>query len=53
MKISIIIPANNEEKNIKKCLDSIKKADLPSNVELEIIVNMPAKIIIKNLTKLN
>lgn len=38
MKISIIIPANNEEKNIKKCLDSIRKADLPSNVELEIIV---------------
>jgi len=38
MKISIIIPANNEEKTLKKCPDSIKSADLPSNIELEIIV---------------
>ncbi|MBP7654115.1 glycosyltransferase [Candidatus Dependentiae bacterium] len=38
MKISIIIPANNEEKNIRKCLESIKNANVPQHIDIEIIV---------------
>ena len=38
MKVSIIIPANNEEKNIGKCLESIKNAKLPQKIDIEVIV---------------
>lgn len=34
--VSIIIPARNEEKNIRKCIESISKCDYPSN-KFEII----------------
>ena len=37
-KISVIIPAHNEEKYIGKCLDSIKTAESNINLPLEIIV---------------
>ena len=38
MKYSIVIPAHNEEHHIGKCLDSIKRAELPQGAELEVIV---------------
>ena len=38
MKISIVIPAHNEEKFIGKLFDSIKKMDIPPGVNLEVIV---------------
>ena len=37
-KISVIIPAHNEEKYIGKCLDSIKTAETNIDLPLEIIV---------------
>jgi cellulose synthase/poly-beta-1,6-N-acetylglucosamine synthase-like glycosyltransferase len=36
-KVSVLIPAYNEEKNIKKCLESVKNINYPKNL-LEIIV---------------
>jgi len=38
MKISIVIPAHNEEKYIGKCLTSIVNLKVPPEVELEILV---------------
>ena len=38
MKISIVIPAHNEEKYIGKCLTSIVNLKVPPEVELEIVV---------------
>ena len=38
MKVSIVIPAHNEEKYIGKCLESIKKAEEKYDGEVEIIV---------------
>ena len=38
MKFSIVIPANNEEKYLGKCLDSIKSAARPVGWEVEVIV---------------
>ncbi|MEM0911276.1 MAG: glycosyltransferase [Pseudomonadota bacterium] len=38
MKISIVIPAHNEEKYIEKCLASIKLQQLPAGVSTEIVV---------------
>ena len=39
--ISVIIPAHNEEKYIKRCIDSIKKADsvFPGNTEIIVVCN--------------
>ena len=37
-KISVVIPAHNEEKYIEKCLSSIRKAALKTNTPVEIIV---------------
>lgn len=39
-KISVIIPAHNEEKFIGKCLDSIRTAELQVNLPVEIIVSL-------------
>lgn len=39
MKISVIIPACNEEKYIKKCLKSIKKATHNHSVETIVVIN--------------
>ena len=41
MHISVIIPAHNEEKYIKRCIDSIKKADsvFPGNTEIIVVCN--------------
>lgn len=38
MKISIIIPAHNEEKYIRQCLDSVSERALQSGRDIEIIV---------------
>lgn len=38
MKFSIIIPAHNEEKYIRKCLDSIAKASEAYKEQTEVIV---------------
>lgn len=38
VKISVVIPAHNEEKFIGNCLSSIKSQHMPDNVTLEIIV---------------
>ncbi len=38
MKISVVIPAHNEEKYIARCLDSIDDQVLPAAVEVEIVV---------------
>ncbi len=38
MKISIVIPAHNEEKYIGKCLSSINKQLIPNDMEVETIV---------------
>jgi glycosyltransferase involved in cell wall biosynthesis len=38
MKISIVVPAHNEEKYIGKCLTSISDLEVPSWVELEVLV---------------
>ncbi len=38
MKISIVIPAHNEEKYIGKCLSSIHQQLIPADMEVEIIV---------------
>ena len=38
MKFSIIIPAHNEEKYIRKCLDSIVKASEAYKEQTEVIV---------------
>ena len=35
--VTILVPAHNEEKNIEKCLNSVKKIDYPKN-KLKIIV---------------
>ncbi len=39
--ISVIIPAHNEEKYIKRCIDSIKEADgiFPGNTEIIVVCN--------------
>ena len=39
--ISVIIPAHNEEKYIKRCIDSIKAADsvFPGNTEIIVVCN--------------
>ena len=39
--ISVIIPAHNEEKYIKRCMDSIKAADqrFPGNTEIIVVCN--------------
>ena len=39
--ISVIIPAHNEEKYIKRCIDSIKQADeaFPGNTEIIVVCN--------------
>ncbi len=39
--ISVIIPAHNEEKYIKRCIDSIKEADsaFPGNIEIIVVCN--------------
>ena len=39
-KISIVIPAHNEEKYIGKCLDSIRTAESSINIPVEIIVSL-------------
>lgn len=38
MKISVVIPANNEEHYIGKCLESVVTQTIPDHVELQIIV---------------
>ncbi|MEH7544146.1 glycosyltransferase, partial [Bacillus thuringiensis] len=38
VKFSIIIPAHNEEKYIRKCLDSIAKASEAYKEQTEVIV---------------
>lgn len=38
MKVSIVIPAYNEEKFIGRLFDSIKDMDVPSGVELDVVV---------------
>ena len=39
--ISVVIPAHNEEKYIKRCMDSIHKADgvFPGNTEIIVVCN--------------
>lgn len=39
--ISVIIPAHNEEKYIKRCIESIKRADsvFPGNIEIIVVCN--------------
>ena len=39
--ISVVIPAHNEEKYIKRCIDSIKYADsvFPGNTEIIVVCN--------------
>ena len=37
-KIAVIIPAPNEEKYIRKCLDSVRSAEDHSNTPVEIVV---------------
>ncbi|MCR5649896.1 MAG: glycosyltransferase family 2 protein [Lachnospiraceae bacterium] len=39
--ISVVIPAHNEEKYIKRCIDSIRKADrvFPGNTEIIVVCN--------------
>ena len=38
MKISVVIPAHNEEKYISRCLQSINSQLVPCDVQVEIIV---------------
>lgn len=38
MKLSVIIPAHNEEKYISKCLSSINEQLMPDDMEVEIVV---------------
>ncbi len=38
MKLSVIIPARDEEKYIGKCLDSIRRATKPQGLDVEVIV---------------
>lgn len=38
MKISIVIPANNEEGYIKRCLDSIRDQSIPVGSSIEVVV---------------
>jgi glycosyltransferase involved in cell wall biosynthesis len=38
MKMSIVIPARNEEQYIARCLESIKSQIIPSDVEVETVV---------------
>jgi len=37
MKVSVIIPAYNEEKYLKKCIDSIRKQDYGDEIEIIVI----------------
>ena len=39
-KVSVIIPAHNEEKYIAKCLDSIRIAESNMDIPVEIIVSL-------------
>lgn len=38
MKVSFVIPANNEEKYIERCLASIRSLELPEKTEVEVVV---------------
>ncbi len=38
MKVSFVIPANNEEKYIGRCLASIRSLEVPGDTEVEVVV---------------